>query len=228
MGLLEIGVHPYLMNGPRHRLMLIRHGDAGSTTKRYIGQMDTSLTKTGLSQAHSLARYLKMVRIERIVCSDLLRCRHTAEIISAPHALPVETSVGLREIALGAWDGRSFEEIMEEDPASFRQRGLDLAGFRPPGGESFSDLQARVVPVFEDILARTAGTVIVVGHAGVNRVVLCHWLGIPLSRMFLLGQDPGAFSILEPRAGGSMRLLVLNQVPCSLGTEAGENSTALE
>ena len=183
---------------PAKRLFLIRHGQAGDpTTKRYIGQTQTKLTQLGFSQAETLARWLATVPLERIVCSDLERCLQTAESIAGKHGLQAEPDAGLREIDLGGWDGKTFSEIKASQPEAFEQRGRNLAGFRPPGGESFADLQTRVMPVLTAIMAQATGNVAVVGHAGVNRVAFCHWLGLPLSSLFQLGQDPGCLNILE-------------------------------
>jgi len=189
---------PYALHDPAKRLLLIRHGQAGDpTTKRYIGQTQTRLTQTGLSQAETLARWLAPVPLERIVCSDLERCLRTAGIIAGDHGLQPEPEARLREIDLGDWDGKTFSEIRASQPEAFEQRGRNLAGFRPPGGESFADLQARVMPALASILAQATGNVAVIGHAGVNRAALCHWLGLPLSSLFQLGQDPGCLNVLE-------------------------------
>jgi probable phosphoglycerate mutase len=202
---------PYALHDPAKRLLLIRHGQAGDpTTKRYIGQTQTRLTQTGLSQAETLARWLAPVPLERIVCSDLERCLRTAGIIAGDHGLQPEPEARLREIDLGDWDGKTFSEIRASQPEAFEQRGGNLAGFRPPGGESFADLQIRVMPVLTDIMAEAIGNVAVVGHAGVNRVAFCHWLGLPLSSLFQLGQDQGCLNILEFSFRAFKRVRALN------------------
>ncbi len=202
---------PYALHEPAKRLLLIRHGQAGDpATKRYIGQTQTRLTHLGRSQAEGLARWLAPVPLERIVCSDLERCLRTAGIIAGQHGLQPEPEVRLREIDLGDWDGKTFSEIRTSQPEAFEQRGRNLAGFRPPGGESFVDLQVRVMPVLTAIMTEAIGNVAVVGHAGVNRVALCHWLGLPLSSLFQLGQDPGSLNILEFTFWAFKRVRALN------------------
>jgi len=54
-----------------------------------------------------------------------------------------------------------------------------------------------VVPFFERELRRTHGDLLLVSHGGVNRVLLCHLLGVPLANLFRLGQDRGALTIIR-------------------------------
>jgi probable phosphoglycerate mutase len=201
----------YALHEAKKKLLLIRHGQAGdSSAKRYIGQTDIELTNRGVAQARALARRLAPVPLERIVCSDLLRSLQTARFLAEAKGVPLEPDSGLREIFLGSWEGLPMAQVKKNNPQAFEHRGRDLAGYRPPGGESFADLQSRVVPVIRDILAQATGPVAIVGHAGVNRVMLCHWLGLPLDRLFSLGQDPGGLSIVQPTSKGDMRLVALN------------------
>ena len=69
-------------------------------------------------------------------------------------------------------------------PEAYRQRGLDMAGFRPPDGESFLDLKKRVVPAFEAAVENSDSPVLVVTHAGVIRMLLCYILACPRKTCF--------------------------------------------
>jgi probable phosphoglycerate mutase len=210
----EIKMFTSCLQRPAQRLLLIRHGQAGDKRiKRYIGQIDIELTKTGLSQAKALAQSLESVPLERIISSDLKRCKQTAAILAEHRSLKIEEEPNLREISLGQWEGRSFADIKQNQPEAFRLRGDNLAGFRPPEGESFSDLQSRVVPVFNEVLAISSGNVAIVAHAGVIRVALCHFLGLSLDNLFKLGQDYGSLTILEVRPNQEIRLKALNLIP---------------
>ncbi len=204
---------PYALHKPKKRLLLIRHGQAGDQLiKRYIGQTDTRLTSQGQRQIQALALALAGVPLERIVCSDLTRCMQTAGMLAKAHGLAPEPHAELREICLGAWEGLPMDQVKKNDPEAFAQRGRDLSGYRPPGGESFSDLLKRVLPVFSSLMAEATGPVALVSHAGVNRVILCHWLGLSVDKVFYLGQDPGCVNIVQPDSQGSIRLVALNIV----------------
>lgn len=181
-------------------LFLVRHGHAGvAGPKRYIGQSDLPLSDTGILQAQSLRCWFASIPLARIIASDLKRAVGTARIIAESHHIEIECLPEFREIHLGEWDGRTFDEIKNNHPDAFQARGQDLAGFRPSGGESFSDLQRRVIPALERCLRKSPGDLLLVAHAGVNRVVLCHFLEIPLTHLFRIGQDCGAVTVIQLR-----------------------------
>jgi alpha-ribazole phosphatase len=198
---------------PRLKIYMLRHGEIEhSYLGRMIGQKDVPLSETGAKQARYWARVLADNPFERIWCSDLIRSRHTAETIGEMTRSPVESTNDLREISLGEWEGLTTAEIRSRFRRDWIARGQDLAKFRPVAGESFSDLSMRVVPVFERIIQESAEDVLIVGHAGVNRVILCHVLGIPLVNLFRLGQDYGALNMLE-RAHSTLIVSLMNRIP---------------
>ena len=194
-------------------LYLVRHGAViADQGKAYIGQVEAPLDESGVEQARALGRWLEPVAFSAAWCSDLSRSQRTAQIILGNRRLPVRASAALREIHLGAWDGLSFREIESRFPEAFAARGRDLENWCPPGGESFADLRARVLPALESILGDAEGPVLLVGHAGVNRVILCQALGIPIGHLLRLGQEYGCLNILE-YGEQSVRVRLLNFVP---------------
>ena len=197
-------------DAPRLTIHLMRHGRTEEETPwRYLGQRDVPLSEAGRAQARRWAEVLADVDFAGAWCSDLSRCRETAGLVLADRNLEATPQAGLREMALGEWDGLSLEEVKRLYPGQYEARGADLAGFRPPGGESFADLAQRAWTGLEHI-QEAAGrlgeaNILVVAHAGVNRVLLCKLLGIPLGNLFSLAQDPGCLNIL--RLGGENPLL---------------------
>jgi alpha-ribazole phosphatase len=192
-------------------LYLVRHGDSRQDqVKRYIGRTDLPLNAVGRSQARALQKNLAEVSFKRIYSSDLRRCMETARIIAAPQGKSIRSLPAMREIDLGEWDGKSMASIRRRFPEEFQRRGLDLTGFQPPGGESFRDLQNRVVPAFQEIIGQSEGTLLLVAHAGVNRAILCHVLGQPLEDLFKIPQAFGCLNIIE-RRGGQLAVKALNQ-----------------
>jgi probable phosphoglycerate mutase len=180
------------------KIFLLRHGEIEQgAEKRLIGQTDVPLSITGRSQALGWSIALEQTSIHRIYCSDLMRSQHTAEIIAGGSPRSVAELPGLREINLGQWDGLTETEVKSRFPGEWEKRGLNIAVYRPQGGESFTDLYQRVIPAFESIRGDREDIVIVVGHAGVNRMVLCHVLGMPIKNLFRIRQDYGALNIIE-------------------------------
>lgn len=192
---------------------LVRHGELELGGKRrLVGQVDVPLSEKGRQQAHSLKEALASSSFDRIHCSDLIRSLETARIIASAQEERIEIVPGLREINLGAWDGQEVEEIKKEYPDEWEKREQDVVRYRPPGGESFAELADRVQPVFEGIVAGGDGRVLIVGHAGVNRVILTQVMGMPLSNLFRLQQDYGSFTLLALK-NAEWRLLSLNTCP---------------
>lgn len=192
-------------------LYLLRHGDCRrDQVRRYIGQVDLPLNANGRAQARALQKKLAQVPFKRIYASDLKRCRETARIIAGPQSRGIRSVPQLREIKLGYWDGRPQAKIRQYHPDEYRQRGENLLGFRPPGGESFADLQERVVPAFRELIKEEQGTVLLVAHAGVNRTILCHLLGKPLQELFSLPQPFGCVNIIE-RQGNGLEVKAINE-----------------
>lgn len=196
------------------KILLLRHGEIEmpGEEKCFIGQIDLPLSRRGRAQAAAWRRQLAGIAFTRVVCSDLSRCVETARIVTADRDAPVLPGAEWREIDLGQWDGLTFAAVKTRWPDHFRQRGQIIDEFRPPAGESFTDLQRRVVPVFEKAVAASAGSLLVVAHAGVNRVLLCHLLGMPIAHLFRLDQDYAALNLIVRQAEG-FRLHALNLTP---------------
>ncbi len=176
----------------------MRHGDCRQDdVKRYIGQSDLPLNAAGRTQALHWRRALADAPFRRIFCSDLNRSRETARIVADGRIESLQQLHGLREIHLGEWDGLPIDEASRRYPGEYEKRIADIAAYRTPGGESFAELAARVIPLLEDILRKNHGPLLIVGHAGVNRVILCHILGMPMANLFRLHQDYGCLNVIN-------------------------------
>ena len=202
------------------KILLLRHGAVQAETdeKRLIGQMDLPLTDMGRHQAQYWRECLSDVPLARIISSDLSRCMETARIVAAGRSTPISPLTGLREINLGQWDGMSFRQIKERWPEAYRKRGMEIARFRPPAGESFLDLQQRVVPAFEKAVDQADKNILIVAHAGVNRMILCHLLGMPPENLFRIAQGWGAMNLIDRQANG-YRIQLLNLLPAWRGVD---------
>lgn len=189
---------------------LVRHGEITQTSpRRFVGQTDLPLTERGRAQMAGVADFLAGKGVMRLLCSPLTRCVESADIVGQALGLVPETMPDLREIGLGAWEGLTVDEVRERFPGRYEARGRNLAGFRPPGGESFADVQRRAWPVFELATTDADEPLAIVAHGGVNRVLLCRILGMPLENLFRLDQHYACINILH--AGeGECRVTVMN------------------
>ena len=191
-------------------IYLVRHGDIGlGNEKRYIGQLDLPLSEQGKRQAALLKDVLCQVPLDNIYCSDLKRSQQTADIIASAHQIVPSARVEFRELNMGDWDGKLFSEIRTKYPAEFIKRGEDIANYRSAKGESFLDCYKRVIPIFESLGQVAETTSLIIGHAGVNRVILCRVLGIPLDNVFRLEQSYGCLNLITQK-GSEYQLKYLN------------------
>lgn len=193
----------------------MRHGRilAGETERRYIGQIDVPLSAEGVRQAFALQAELCEKNIAAVFCSDLIRSIDTAKIICGGLINNIVVKPELREISMGEWEGKTFNEIAQCYPEQYSKRGDNIAGYRIPGAESFKECQERIITAFASIIGSTMGNLIIVGHAGVNRVLLCHILGMPLNNLFRIAQDYGCINILTC-SNGQYRVKLLNGFSC--------------
>lgn len=174
------------------KIYLVRHGriDTGKE-KCYIGVTDLTLSKEGITQAQKLKKFFLNIDIEKSYVSPLIRCIQTSDIILENRIVERILIKELMEINLGLWEGKSFSYIKNFFPKQFNDRGENIDTFVTPGGESFEQLNKRVIPAFESIKKNTTGNVLIVTHAGVIRVILSSILSIPIGDMFKINQDYG-------------------------------------
>jgi alpha-ribazole phosphatase len=197
---------------PATRIYLIRHGQVvGHDQPRYNGHADVGLTEHGLQQYYGLREYFSNVELSACYSSDLSRCRTGAEIIAGIKGIAPEYRSQLRELNIGIWEGMTWQEITERWPMEWQARLDDLVNYRVPQGENLLDLQGRVMPVLDEIVAKHKGeNVLVVGHGGVNRVILLNAIGASLANVFNIEQNYGCLNIIDYYADGRATVKLLN------------------
>jgi probable phosphomutase (TIGR03848 family) len=137
------------------------------------------LNQAGRAQAQALARRLAVVKIEAVYTSPLERALETAEIIAAPHKLPVVARDGLGEVRFGRWTGEPLEKLRRR--RLWRAVQFAPSTMRFPGGESFTETQTRIVTELEHLRAQhPKQTVAVVTHADVIKAAVAHYAGLHL------------------------------------------------
>lgn len=155
-------------------LYFVRHGESeANAARRFAGRTDSPLTERGRAQAKAVAEALAKVHFDRIVSSPLSRCRDTALVIAQRHQLPVDLEPDLVEIDVGERTGSPFDEV----------RGLpewrDDGFVAWPRGETLEEVLDRAHRAIARIAAANAGQrVLVVGHGGVTRILMSHFLGL--------------------------------------------------
>ena len=174
---------------PTTTIDLIRHGEPVGGSK-YRGHTDDPLSEKGWAQMRAAVGAHRPW--DAIVSSPLSRCRAFAEELSARHGLPLAVDERWKELGFGAWEGHTAAELLAVEPERVTRFWHDPVAHTPPGGEPLMVFQERIVSAWNDLLAGHAGRhVLLVGHAGVIRMVIRQVLGLPLDRLFRI-QVPNA------------------------------------
>lgn len=180
------------------KLYLVRHGHIDTKgQRRYIGRTDLPLDALGFEQVERLRRYFRSIPIQAAFTSPLIRCLETVCGICEDHAITYRVVEDLVEINMGEWENVAMAKIEEDFPALYAKRGEDLEYFTPPRGENFHQVAERVYKAFDDIILHASGTGLIVAHAGVNRVILCHLLGVSLHDMLQIEQPYACINVLN-------------------------------
>jgi alpha-ribazole phosphatase/probable phosphoglycerate mutase len=112
--------------------------------------------------------------------------------LAARHQLPLELSDAFTEIGFGVWEGKTAQELIEQDPQRLYRFWDDPLNNTPPEAEALSDFHQRITGQWEQTLKQYTGShLLIVGHAGMMRMILSHILGMPMDKMFRL-QIPNA------------------------------------
>jgi ribonuclease H / adenosylcobalamin/alpha-ribazole phosphatase len=204
--------------GPVTTLVLVRHGATELTaSKRFSGGLASSnpgLTDDGRAQVREVADWLSPLgdAVDAVVASPVRRARESGEILAERLGLDLVEEPGFAEMEFGTWDGMTFDEVRERHPDELRSwlGALDLA---PGGGESFREVEKRVLAGLARVVERYAGrTVVVVSHVTPIKTLIAHAVGAPLEALFRMELSTASVSVVsfygdDPDAlRGSMRL----------------------
>ena len=186
------------------RIILVRHGQTEwNRVERFRGRADVPLNETGLAQAEATGkRVASEWQPVAVYTSPLSRSVKTAESIAKHYDLKVQIHPGLADIDYGEWQGLSPEEAGQRWPEEIDAWYNHPHQARIPGGETLSDLRARLMQTVNELAARHAGeTIVLVGHTVINRIILLGILGLGNDRFWRIKQDTCAINVFEAEAG---------------------------
>lgn len=196
------------------KLLLVRHGETLHNRHRiFQGQSGAGLSGEGREQAVLLGARLARTgaRWDALYTSDLERARETADIVGREVGLTPEPDAGLREVALGGWEGLHEREVKARFPEEWEawRRGEDIAR---GGGERLEEVSARMAAAVERIAARHVGaSVIVVSHGAAIKSFAAHVLWTTTLRLRPLRPVANTGATLFERSDeGAFSLLVYN------------------
>ncbi len=181
------------------KLVLIRHGQTEwNIAGKYQGQSDVALSDTGLEQASLLAENFPLTHLDAVYASDLSRAFVTAERVAGRFHCKVKAEPALREMNFGAWEGLTYQQIVEKWPEAMETFFARPDILEIPRGEGFVVLQKRAVKRIREIVADNENrTIAVVAHGAILRTILAHALHMPLRYVWTIRQDNTAVNILH-------------------------------
>jgi probable phosphoglycerate mutase len=178
-------------------IYLVRHCEPElPSADTCLGITDIPLSKKGIKQASKLKSYFSDKDIAAIYSSPLKRAKKTAEII-ADSKVKIKNANRFSELNMGKWDGMSFAEIKEKYPEEYVERGKKFESYVVEGGESMSMCRDRALAQLRSIIGSSTGNILIVAHAGVNRLILSELLGISIKESFIFQREYGSIIRLK-------------------------------
>ncbi len=193
-------------------LLLIRHGENDFLKQgRLPGHLPgIHLNKRGREQVKALAETLQTFPIQAVYSSPLERAVETAEPLAQALGLPIQLRPGLVDTDVGEWQGRQLRQLRKLP--LWKQVQEQPSQVRFPEGESFLEIQERLVREINLIcqMYKQKDMLAVVFHSDPIKLVLAHFIGLPLDNFQRLGVRAGSVSILVTgKSGGHLAALNL-------------------
>jgi probable phosphoglycerate mutase len=184
-------------------VLLVRHGQTPTTGATLPGRAKgLHLADAGVAQAEAAAeRIAGLKNIAAIYASPLERTRETAKPIAAACGLKVQINRGLLECEFGDWTGAKLSDLRKLP--EWRTVQSYPSGFRFPNGESFAEMQTRMVGAIDELVARHPGqTIVAVSHADPIKAALAQALGTHLDLFQRIVVSPCSISAIMYSSGG--------------------------
>jgi broad specificity phosphatase PhoE len=177
-------------------IILVRHGETNyNTSEIFRGRVDVPLNEHGIRQAELLGEYLSKEKIITVYSSPLRRAVRTAEAIAGRHSLDVNVVNDLNDIDCGEWQGLTLKEVQQRYEEIYQDWVDTPEQVRLPGGESLEDVKNRALPFVQDAVDQCrTGTLVLVSHRVVNKVLICALLGLTNSFFWNFQLDTGGIS----------------------------------
>ncbi len=189
--------------------LLVRHGQTPTTGKVLPGRAaGLHLAEAGVAQAQAAAdRIAALSRVDAIYASPLERARETAAPIGKARGLKVGIDKGLLECDFGAWTGAELKKLMKLPEWNTVQRAPST--FRFPGGESFTEMQGRMIGTIDRLrAAHEGGVVVCVSHADTIKAAVSHAMGTHIDMFQRIVISPCSITAIAYSAGGPVVLTV--------------------
>ena len=190
-------------------VLLVRPGQTPPTGQVLPGRAaGLHLADSGHEQAQIAAdRIAELKNVAAVYSSPLERAKETAAPISKARGLRTRTNRGLIECDFGDWTGRQLTDLMKLPEWQTVQRAPST--FRFPNGESFTEMQTRMVDAIAALCAEHRGeTIVCVSHADTIKAAVAQAAGTHLDLFQRTVISPASITAVTYTAGGPIVLAV--------------------
>jgi probable phosphomutase (TIGR03848 family) len=197
-------------------VLLVRHGTTATTGKVLPGRAKgLHLADSGVAQAERAAeRIAQLKRVDAVYCSPLERARETAAPIGKAVGIRPKVERGLLECDFGEWTGAELQKLMKLPEWKTVQRAPST--FRFPDGESFTEMQTRMVSALDKLRSQhPGGTIVCVSHADPIKAAVAHAVGTHLDLFQRIVISTCSISVLSWTEAGPI-VLTVNSTGASL------------
>jgi broad specificity phosphatase PhoE len=218
---------------PATVILLVRHGTTATTGTKLPGRAPgLHLAEAGVRQAEDVAARIARSTtsesrsngqkanekakkgaksgkrgVSAVYSSPLERTRETAAPIAAAVGCDVQIDDALIELDVGDWTGLALKEAYKRPEWATIQRYP--SGFTFPNGESFVEMQGRMIGVLGRLRARHPGeTVVAVSHADPIRAAVAYAMGTHLDLFQRVVVSPCSLTAIALGDGGPTILTV--------------------
>lgn len=183
-------------------LFFVRHGQTEwNAEQRMQGQANSPLTPTGRKHARQSGQFLAQFPIDFMYVSPLGRVQQTLSCVQEYVDAPWENDERLREWHCGEWSGHLYKDLRHKWPEDWAKWQKDRYRMRPPGGENYPDMFARVAPFIEGLGATKGEHIAILSHGMIGRIMISSLMGLQPGQTMRMRQANNVVIRLQIDAG---------------------------
>ena len=175
--------------------LILRHGFTYSNqSSNLAGHTNSPLTEQGIKQGQLACKYIyDNYKVDAIYSSDLIRAADTVKTLSALTNLPIVKREDLREMNCGEWEDVKISVLQEKYGEQLERWKACEDSATPNGGESWSEVQTRIITALKDIAKENDGkTVVIATHGAAIKAIRCYFAKLKRSDWGAMPHAPNA------------------------------------
>jgi len=192
--LIAIILTGFYMHESVTNIFLVRHGQTTwNLEKRWQGSKNSDLTQLGINQINHSKISLEKYSINHAFVSPAKRALDSMNILLSHRKIEPVVLDDLREITLGAWEGKTQDEVAKLNPTQYFNYWNKPDLFFLPNAESYEELQTRVINVLDHLFKTYEGSnILVVSHGVSIKVALAYYSNVSIKKLAQINDPQNA------------------------------------